>query len=91
MEENKTNAQPTQEEKLEESPFKEGAEDYAIALLEIIRENRTLRKVNKTNKEIIGMQESLIETYREKDEIQEQMIARLQNELAELRKAHEQD
>lgn len=91
MEENKPNTQPTQEEKLEENPFKEGEEGYAIAMLELIRENYSLRKTVQYNNEIIGMLKSMIQTYREKDEISQQLIRNLEKELAELKNAHEQD
>lgn len=91
MEENIKNNQPTQEEQLEENPFKEGAEGYAIAILELIRETHSLRKTVQYDNEIIGMLKSMIETYREKDEISQRLIRNLEKELAELKNANEQD
>lgn len=91
MEENKPNTQPTQEEQLEENPFKEGVEDYVMAIMELVRENHSLRKTVQYDNEIIDMLKSMIETYREKDEISQQLIRNLEKELAELKNAHEQD
>ena len=81
MEENKPNTQPTQEERQKEMV------ENDFALMQVMRENFTLRQVKKNNESTITYQKEMLEGYQMLLRELKQLILGLQNEIAELKKS----
>ena len=81
MEENIKNNQPTQEERQKEKV------ENDFALMQVMRENFTLRQVKKNNESTITYQKEMLEGYQMLLRELKRLILELQNEIAELKKS----